>query len=159
MNYKIIVLLIIIIISIFLIIRYFDNLHRDNLHATSTIISCINDHTKLLKHDLNNCVIKIKALNCDFIEQVRKMNEYGSQHITNMSNHYTETNQDNDNNKGNISYLSDANDKTSLYMSEYTNSKKKSYKSSPSKQFNISSSLTVSCVPYNNVRCGLGCSP
>ena len=76
--------------------------------------------------------LKIKSLNYDLIEQVRKMNDYGSQHITNVSNGYTETNQDNDN-KGNISYLTDANDKTSLYMSDYTNSKKKQ----KSKHFNI----------------------
>ena len=78
---------------------------------------------------------KMKTMNGDYIEQVRKMNDYGNQPITNMSNHYTDTDS-----KGNgikFASLSDckitkveniASAKDSFYLSEDEHEKNNNFK-------------------------------
>jgi len=89
------------------------------------VISCVDTNSKAIKgkiqNDLNVCVGKIRVMNNECIQQVRKMNDLGAQPITNMSNHYTDTDS-HTGYKNPIQYLSEApikdHKKDSYYMSE-----------------------------------------
>ena len=62
-----------------------------------------NDDIKNKIHNnINFCISKIKDNNNECIHQVRKINEIGSQHITNMSNYYTDSDKDKESNEKNI---------------------------------------------------------
>jgi hypothetical protein len=130
MDYKFIILLIVLLGLIFFLTKELNSVRNDLDEKIKQIVICIDDNSKTLKNkiqaDLNICVGKIKTINGDYIERVRKMNEVGSQPITNMSNNYTDT----DSNENNdIQYLSDvrkapktqsipAVKESSFYMSE-----------------------------------------
>lgn len=131
MDYKFIILLIVLLGVILFITKEIDNLKKDNENKTNNILISIENNSKMIRNKMQNdigvCIGKIKSLNGEYIEQVRKMNDYGSQPITNMSNHYTdsETLDGNGKKKNPINYLSDVYDENkntqnepSLYMSE-----------------------------------------
>ena len=127
MDYKFILLLIVLVSVLLFIIKEMDTVKKDMDSKMTQIVTCIDNNSKLIRgkiqNDIGICIGKIKSLNCEYIEQVRKMNDYGSQPITNMSNHYTDSDTLDGKAKQPINYLSDAVDdikknNDSLYMSE-----------------------------------------
>lgn len=95
MDYKFIILLLVIVGLILFFTRELDNMKCEMSDKLDKIASYVDNSSKNTLMKMQNgfgmCVNKIKTINGDYIEQVRKMNEYGNQPITNMSNHYTDT--------------------------------------------------------------------
>lgn len=95
MDYKFIILLLVIVGLILFFTRELDNMKCEMSDKLDKIASYVDNSSKNTLFKMQNgfgmCVNKIKTINGDYIEQVRKMNEYGNQPITNMSNHYTDT--------------------------------------------------------------------
>src|SRR5947207_3348148 len=95
MNYTFIIFLIILIGVIILIAKEFNEIKLHLNDKITTVLLCMDNSSKSIKNsvknDFNVCLDKIKDINNDCIKQVRKMAEFGSQPITNMSNHYTDT--------------------------------------------------------------------
>jgi len=110
MDYKFITILIVLLGIVLFLMKEWDNVKKNIDDKMNQIVTCIDDNSKMLKNkmqaDLTVCVGKIKTINGEYIERVRKMNEYGSQPITNISNNYTDTDS-HDNKENNIQYLSD----------------------------------------------------
>ena len=119
MDYKLIILLLIMLVLILFVIKEIDLMHKDITGKIIQLSSFIDNSYKSLKahfqSDITTCVDKLKTVNKEYISQVRKMNDYGTQQITNISDHYTESDGKNNQIKG----LSDMKDKeNSLYMSD-----------------------------------------
>lgn len=95
MDYKFIILLLVIVGLIIFFTRELDNMKSeigDKLDKIASYIDNSSNNTLTkMQNGFGMCVNKIKTLNGDYIEQVRKMNDYGNQPVTNMSNHYTDT--------------------------------------------------------------------
>lgn len=95
MDYKFIILLLVIVGLILFFTRELDNMKCEMSDKLDKIASYVDNSSKntliKMQSGFGMCVNKIKTINGDYIEQVRKMNEYGNQPITNMSNHYTDT--------------------------------------------------------------------
>jgi hypothetical protein len=107
------------LVLILFIIKEIDLMHKDITGKIIQLSSFIDNSYKSLKahfqSDITTCVDKLKTVNKEYISQVRKMNDYGTQQITNISDHYTESDGKNNQIKG----LSDMKDKeNSLYMSD-----------------------------------------
>ena len=95
MDYKFIILLMVVIGLILFFTRELENIKHEISKKLDNIAMCIHTSEKntiaKMQYNLGTCVTKLKTLNGDYIEQVRKMNDYGSQPITIMSNNYTDT--------------------------------------------------------------------
>lgn len=95
MDYKFIILLLVIIGLIIFFTRELDNIKCEISEKLDKIASHVDNSSRhtlgKLQNDFSVCVTKMKTINGDYIEQVRKMNDYGNQPITNMSNNYTDT--------------------------------------------------------------------
>lgn len=95
MDYKFIILLLVIVGLILFFTRELDNMKCEMSDKLDKIASYVDNSSKntliKMQNGFGTCVNKLKTLNGDYIEQVRKMNDYGNQPITNMSNHYTDT--------------------------------------------------------------------
>lgn len=113
MDYKFLILLALLFFIIMFFKHEFDIINKNiNNKHHETMLSLNNNSKSLgskMQNDIGVCIGKIKSLNCDYIEQVRKMNDYGSQPITNMSNNYTDS-ETLDGKKNAINYLSDTHD-------------------------------------------------
>lgn len=114
MDYKIIILLFLFAGIIYLIIKETENIKKSLDDKFSQVINCIEVHSKQIKNkfqnDLGLCINKIKSINGEYMTQMRKMNDYQSQTITNMSNQFnTDTDSKVEIDKDNqIQYISDA---------------------------------------------------
>lgn len=95
MDYKFIILLLVIIGLIIFFTRELDNIKSEISDKLDKIASYVDNSSKntliKMQNGFGMCVTKLKTINGDYIEQVRKMNDYGNQPLTNMSNHYTDT--------------------------------------------------------------------
>jgi hypothetical protein len=132
MDYKFIILLVVLLGLILFFTKELNSIRNDSDEKINKVIACVDSNSKLIrtnfKSELDGCINKIKTLNCDFVAQVRRMDNYESQPITALSNHYTDSDS-NDKKRNMIPYLSDAYDnklpkhdkekaKESFYMSE-----------------------------------------
>lgn len=132
MDYKFIILLVVLLGLILFFTKELNSIRNDSDEKINKVIACVDNNSKLIrsnfKSELDGCVNKIKTINCDFVAQVRRMDNYESQPITALSNHYTDSDS-NDKKRNIIPYLSEAyenklskNDKEktkdSFYMSE-----------------------------------------
>lgn len=94
MDYKIFILLLFFVICIVLFLRELysirDDLERLNKDIRIHIEEMNNQLRNKLQNDLGVCVNKIKSLNNDSIQQIRKINILNNQPIKN-SNHFTES--------------------------------------------------------------------
>lgn len=124
MDTKFIIFVVIILCVIFFIAikKDISQMNSNVDQKLDDIYKCVDTQSKSLKakiqHDLKIFTDKIQNINGEYIEQVRKMNDYGLQPITNMSNHYTDSDS-NDGKNINIDCLSDVKKKNdSFYMSE-----------------------------------------
>jgi hypothetical protein len=87
-------------------------------------ISINNDNVnKLIKGKFHGFLSEVKELNTDLVNQTRKINKIHSQKITNMSNYFTESENDGNNI---INYLSDAKDTDKIFKVEHNESANKS---------------------------------
>lgn len=131
MNYLVIIVILAIIALYIFFSKEIDTVKKDIDDKLTHISTSLNSATKIFQSDLGACVKKIKAINGEYVEQVRKMNDYGSQPITNISNHYTDC--DSGDGQNPINYLSDTNTRNnskkeqSFYMSEDNNKFKIKY--------------------------------
>jgi hypothetical protein len=112
LDFKLIILLVMLIGIVLFFTREFENLRKDFDDKIGTIVSVVDNNSKSIKGkiqtDMTTCVNKIKTHNMECIQQIRKMNTLGSQPITNMSNHCTDSDTDaQQTKKYNIKYLSD----------------------------------------------------
>ena len=89
MDYQFIILLIVLLGLVLFFVKELENIKKEVDEKSTQIIQCVENNSKSIKGkiqaDINVCVNKIKSINGEYIEQVRKMNDYGSQPITNMS--------------------------------------------------------------------------
>jgi hypothetical protein len=81
---------------ILFISRELENIKYELNNKLDKLTTHIDNYSKSsnvkIQSGFNMCVNKLKALNGDYIEQVRKMNNYENQPIMNISsNHYTDT--------------------------------------------------------------------
>lgn len=116
MDYKLVIILFLIVTMIvFFFLKELDNIKKHITEKTEDISASINNCTRIMQAEFTSCVKKIKILNGEYVEQVRKMNDYGSQPITNMSSyHYTDSEPKTDTKKvknASIPYLSDTREK------------------------------------------------
>lgn len=131
MDYKFIILLVMLLGIVLFFTRELENLRKDFEDKVVHIVSAVDNNGKSIRSkiqtDIGTCINKVKTHNMECIQQIRKMNTLGSQPITNMSNHYTDS--DSDAQKGaknNIKYLSDMNtdvekhkpEQSTYYMSD-----------------------------------------
>lgn len=112
LDFKLIILLVMLIGIVLFFTREFENLRKDFDDKIGTIVSVVDNNSKSIKGkiqtDMTTCINKIKTHNMECIQQIRKMNTLGSQPITNMSNHCTDSDTDaQQTKKYNIKYLSD----------------------------------------------------
>jgi hypothetical protein len=96
MDYKVIILLLLLGIIIYLLYLQINSLKKDVDRLHNEIRAEINDSNMLLRkniqNDLNTVLSKIKDHNQDSVQQIRKMNLIENQPITKaMSNHYSDT--------------------------------------------------------------------
>ena len=132
MDYKFIfVIILIIIIIYFLITKELDTFKKDLSDKCDDMIQLIDQNSNLIKNKIQNesvaCVNKIRMINGEYIELVRKMNNYGAQPITNMSdpNCFTDSESHCNNIIGghnNIKYLSDMRDDNKNSSSKHKSS-------------------------------------
>ena len=123
MDYKFIILLIVMVLFVLFILSKLDSIEAGLCSQIIQLTASVDNNSKSLKYkfqsDLSGCVNKIKALNGEYIAQVRRMNTYGSQPITNISNHYTDSETDKNNNP--INYLSDVKNESNLNKQQNNN--------------------------------------
>jgi hypothetical protein len=94
-------------------------------------ISINNDNiNKLIKGKFHGFLSEVKELNTDLVNQTRKINKIHSQKITNMSNYFTESENDGNNI---INYLSDVKETDKMFKVEHNESINKSAISQKSK--------------------------
>jgi len=133
MDYKFIILLVVLLGLILFFTKELNNIRNDSDEKINRVIACVDNNSKLIrgnfKSELDGCVTKMKAINRDFMAQVRRMDSYESQPITVASNRFDDDDS-NDKKHNAIPYLSEAyehnkqvkNDKDknkeSFYMSE-----------------------------------------
>lgn len=95
MDYKFVILLLVIVGLILFFTREVENIKYEINKKLDDIVVCIDNTSKStvgkMQYNLGTCVNKLKTINGDYLEQVRKMNDYGSQPITVLSNNYTDT--------------------------------------------------------------------
>ena len=125
MDYKIIILFLSIIVLVCTIVYFIlennttkkliEDKYKNMIHFIDVNIKNMHNKTTTELGKFGN---KIKKMNDDCIQKIRKMNALGSQPITNISNHYSsESDTDNENNI--IKYLSDVKKiNSTLYMSD-----------------------------------------
>lgn len=133
MDYKFLILLILLLGVIFLITKEMNKMRGEFEERNTQIMSIIDNSNKSIKNKIQNdvglCISKIKTYNSEYIQQIRKMDALGSQPITNMSNHYTDSvdSEKSKDNKKKLQYLSDVradnknvtqNESCHLYMSD-----------------------------------------
>lgn len=110
MDYKFIVLLIVLLGLILFFTKELDNVRREFDSKMNQVITCVDNSAKSVKSkiqtDIDNCTSKIKSINGEYIDRVRRMNIYGAQPITNMSNNYTDGDSDNQGQNNYLRYLS-----------------------------------------------------
>jgi len=96
-------------------------------------ITINNDNVnKLIKGKFHGFLSEVKELNTDLVNQTRKINKIHSQKITNMSNYFTESENDGNNI---MNYLSDAKETDKMFKVEHNESANKSVtKSNKSKK-------------------------
>ncbi len=105
---------------------------------------------KLIKGKFHGFLSEVKELNTDLVNQTRKINKIHSQKITNMSNYFTESENDGNNI---MNYLSDAKDTDKIFKVEHNESANKSAtKSNKSKHSknNDDDIISNSSTPNNN---------
>lgn len=118
MDYKFIILIFLVVAVVLFIMQKLDGLKKDIEEKTHKIISCVENNSKLIRAktqaEVSSCIGKMRSINGEYIEQVRKMNDYASQPITNMSNNFSEsdsqmedTNSNNHKHRNIIRHLSD----------------------------------------------------
>ena len=108
------------LVLIILITLYFIN----EFKMLKSHISINNDNVnKLIKGKFHGFLSEVKELNTDLVNQTRKINKIHSQKITNMSNYFTESENDGNNI---INYLSDAKDTDKIFKVEHNESANKS---------------------------------
>lgn len=90
-SYRTIIFFLLVIGIIFFIIKEVGELKRFIDYKSNNIIKRIDEQSNDIKNkvqtDLNTSINKVKQINSDFIVQIRKMNNYGSQPI---NNHFSE---------------------------------------------------------------------
>jgi hypothetical protein len=125
MDYKIIILILSILVLICTLVYFvlennatkklIEDKYKSMIHFIDINIKNIHHKTNT---ELNKFGNKIKSMNDDCIQKMRKMNALGSQPITNISNHYS-SESDSDDGNNIIRYLSDVKNINSiLYMKE-----------------------------------------
>lgn len=123
-DYKFIILLIVLLAVILFFTKEIENLKCMFNEKLNQIVNSVETNSKSIKAkiqtDLTLCVGKIKSINGEYVEQVRKMNDYGSQPITNMSNHYTDS--ESKTKHMNIEYLSESKERNKLKKPKQSNS-------------------------------------
>jgi len=112
LDFKLIILFVMLLGIVLFFTRELENLRKDFEDKINTVVSAVDNNSKSIKGkiqaDMTTCVTKIKNHNMECIQQIRKMNTLGSQPITNMSNHCTDSDTDvQQTKKYNIKYLSD----------------------------------------------------
>lgn len=95
MDYKIIFFVVLIAGILFFLIKEINSISQNINEKSQKVIECVENHSRIIRskmqNDVNNCVSKLKSINGEYMEQVRKMNDYASQPITNMSNGYSDS--------------------------------------------------------------------
>ena len=117
------------LVLIILITLYFIN----EFKMLKSHITINNDNVnKLIKGKFHGFLSEVKELNTDLVNQTRKINKIHSQKITNMSNYFTESENDGNNI---MNYLSDAKETDKMFKVEHNESANKSVtKSNKSKK-------------------------
>lgn len=132
MDYKFVILLLVIIAVFMFLYKELDNIKNDIKSkfeelTEATTINLRNMRSKF-QTDLGTCVSRIKTHNADFINQARRINLINAQPVTYVSgsNYYTETDSEK---KQMLQYLSDVRQnvkpkESTLYMSDESRKKK-----------------------------------
>jgi len=131
MNYKILILLGLLFI-IFMVYLEVMNIKKTMLKLTELNLNIKDEHNNTINRIQNNMikyVEQIKNISNDNLQQLKKITLLNQQPITRISNHFTET--DDDENHSDIQYLSDMRNQfkkeesknSDYYMSENTNKK------------------------------------
>lgn len=129
MDYKTILILLVVLFLIILVYREITSL-RENINndIETTFIVAKNENARqeaLLQHNMDNYLNQIKTISTDNLHQLKKITLLNHQPIINkkVSNHFTET----DGTESHINYLSDTKNKShhksQYYMSEETKNK------------------------------------
>lgn len=141
MDYKFVILLLVIIAVFMFLYKELDNIKNDIKSkfeelTEATTINLRNMRSKF-QTDLGTCVSRIKTHNADFINQARRINLINAQPVTYVSgsNYYTETDSEK---KQMLQYLSDVRQnvkpkESTLYMSDESRKKKSDKQKSPHK--------------------------
>ena len=117
-DYKIIILFVVLIVVIFILIKEVTNVKNDldltrkniceNYEKTKYILNSYSrDIDNKFKIGMNNTVERIRMINGDYMVQIRRMNELGGELIVENSNNYSESESLKKSNK--MLYLSDEN--------------------------------------------------
>ncbi len=110
-------------------------------------ITINNDNVnKLIKGKFHGFLSEVKELNTDLVNQTRKINKIHSQKITNMSNYFTESENDGNNI---MNYLSDAKDTDKMFKVEHNESANKSANKSNKSKNNDDDIISNSSSPNN----------
>lgn len=136
MDYKFIILLILLLGLILFLTKEFANIYKKVDENQCHLISYVDENTdgikKQVRSDLSVCLGKIKTFNDDCIKKVRRMDMLESQVVANMSNHCTDSDNEDASKQMNMMCLSDMmkqkhqNTQDEYYRESDTSSKKKS---------------------------------
>lgn len=112
MDYKIVFLIIVIIGIVFFLFKEIYSLEKHINEKSQQIIACIETNSRLIRgkiqNDFTSCVSKLRSINGEYMERIRKMNSIESQQIMSMSHGYSDSDSKVDNlNKNIIRHLSD----------------------------------------------------
>lgn len=133
MDYKILILFIILIGVCILLYREISNTRHDitnKLKSLNDNIIEYSNKTKIfIKNDIDDAINKIKLANIENIQQIRKMNTIQNELITKNSNHFTsDTESDDDDFTPNMNYSSNQNGSSLFNVEKIVKSKDISHK-------------------------------
>jgi hypothetical protein len=114
----ILIILICVILLFGFVYTQFNELQKKITDTKNYLYVALKNNTENIENKIHNdisfCISKIKSHNSECIHQVRKMNSIASQHITTVSNYYTDSDDNNENNVADthniLKYLSDYNE-------------------------------------------------
>lgn len=94
MDYKFIILLVLLFGLILFLTKEFSNIYRkmdeNNDRLSSSIDTNFDIVKKQVRNDLGVCLSKVKTFNADCIQKIRRMDMLGSQPVTHISNYCTD---------------------------------------------------------------------